>query len=101
MPRELIEPRKGKKCHARRDTKVESAEELDVGRSLAQRVATACCIAAVILAACSSDPDFAGRTAYAEPGCRPVEKVIEVNGQPETVHRRECQQPDGSWRSVQ
>ena len=39
--------------------------------------------------------------AAAAQNCRPYQTTIQVNGQPQQVSGTACQQPDGTWRTVQ
>ena len=58
------------------------------------------CALALAVAGCTpASPELA---TYAEPGCRdaPGTVTVMVEGRAVTRQGRECQQPDGSWRSV-
>jgi hypothetical protein len=63
----------------------------------------ACCVAMAALAGCFSySREEAPPPAYsaAAPYCREVPATAVIDGQPQTVYGRACQQPDGSWRAA-
>jgi hypothetical protein len=94
MPRAPIETRTGDKRLVHRDAKGEFATVV--------RRHAAWFAAALLLAGCSAAPRETQPPAYAEPGCRDATTTITVmvDRHPVTRQWRECQQPDGSWRSV-
>ena len=66
--------------------------------------AWACCACPLLLAGCLSYTSSSEHLppplpAYAA-NCRDVPATATIDGRPQTLYGRACQQPDGSWRLV-